>query len=231
MGFDCSIPYGDNARYDFVVDVGGELLRIQCKSSSNPKKDDGTLDLNAFAFSCVSQTTNTKGTFRRKYTEDELDYFATVYNDVVYLVPVSECSDSKTLRLAPPKNECKTYNKAELYTVEYMLGHKINKTFLEEADAKANKEYKQKIYLCPTCGEQVSSPGVHCVKCAQEASRKVDRPSREELKKLIRSTPYVQIGRQFGVSDNAVRKWVKSYNLPHKVSDIKAYSDKDWELL
>ena len=57
--------------------------------------------------------------------------------------------------------------------------------------------------------------------------KQVDRPSREELKKLIRSTPYVQIGR---LSDNAVRKWVKSYNLPHKVSDIKAYSDKDWEL-
>lgn len=36
MGFDCSIPYGDCARYDMIVDTGDELLKVQCKSSSNP---------------------------------------------------------------------------------------------------------------------------------------------------------------------------------------------------
>ena len=50
----------------------------------------------------------------------------------------------------------------------------------------------------------------------------------EELKSLIRSTPFVQIGKIFGVSDNAVRKWCDSYQLPKKVSEIKQYSDEDW---
>lgn len=59
MGFDCSIPYGDNSRYDIIVDVGDELLRVQCKSSSNPIKN-GIRDLDAFHFSTVTQTTNTK---------------------------------------------------------------------------------------------------------------------------------------------------------------------------
>lgn len=98
MGFDCSIPYGDNCRYDIIVDVGDELLRVQCKSSTNPIKN-GIRDLDAFCFSTVTQTTNTKETIRRRYDESQIDYFATAYNGKVYLVPVSECSTGKTLRL------------------------------------------------------------------------------------------------------------------------------------
>ena len=33
----------------------------------------------------------------------------------------------------------------------------------------------------------------------------------------------------FGVTDNAIRKWCKLYNLPFKVKDIKTYSDEEWE--
>jgi len=53
--------------------------------------------------------------------------------------------------------------------------------------------------------------------------------NREELKKLIRTTPFLQIGQKFGVSDNAVRKWCDRFGLPRKVSDIKKISDEDWE--
>jgi len=33
----------------------------------------------------------------------------------------------------------------------------------------------------------------------------------------------------FKVSDNAVRKWCKKYNLPSKRKDIQKYSDIEWE--
>ena len=52
---------------------------------------------------------------------------------------------------------------------------------------------------------------------------------RDELKKLIRSKSFCAIGKQFNVSDNAIRKWCKNYNLPTKKSEIKQYSDKEWE--
>ena len=52
---------------------------------------------------------------------------------------------------------------------------------------------------------------------------------REELKHLIRSKPFTQIGKDFGVSDNAVRKWCDKYNLPRRVIDIKKYTDEEWE--
>lgn len=53
--------------------------------------------------------------------------------------------------------------------------------------------------------------------------------TREELKNLIRTTPFTRIGEQYNVSDNAVRKWCDKYNLPRKVSEIKQYSDEEWE--
>lgn len=66
--------------------------------------------------------------------------------------------------------------------------------------------------------------------CAQISSRIVkDRPNREELKKLIRHTPFLQIGKLYNVSDNAIRKWCKAVHLPSKVSEIKQYSDEEWE--
>lgn len=43
--------------------------------------------------------------------------------------------------------------------------------------------------------------------------RKVKRPSKEELKDLLSDTSYCAIGRMYGVTDNAVRKWAKCYNL------------------
>lgn len=32
-GYTISIPYGDCARYDFIVDINNKLYRIQCKTS------------------------------------------------------------------------------------------------------------------------------------------------------------------------------------------------------
>ena len=55
--------------------------------------------------------------------------------------------------------------------------------------------------------------------------------SREELKLLIRTTPFLQIGEQFGVSDNSIRKWCDKFNLPRKKSEINSYSDEEWELI
>jgi hypothetical protein len=41
--------------------------------------------------------------------------------------------------------------------------------------------------------------------------RRVERPSYEELLREIEETSYLAVGRKYGVSDNAVRKWVRFY--------------------
>ena len=47
-------------------------------------------------------------------------------------------------------------------------------------------------------------------------SRKVVRPSKEELEKFIETTPLETLGKNFGVSGNAVKKWCKSYGIKTK---------------
>jgi transposase-like protein len=39
--------------------------------------------------------------------------------------------------------------------------------------------------------------------------RKVERPPLEEIIKLVEEKGYSETGRMYGVSDNAVRKWIK----------------------
>ena len=84
---------------------------------------------------------------------------------------------------------------------------------------------------CIDCGAIITSGCKRCVTCAQKASRQVNRPDRETLKKLIRENPFVKIGEQFKVSDNTIRKWCEAYNLPKKKTDIKKYTNEEWELI
>lgn len=54
-------------------------------------------------------------------------------------------------------------------------------------------------------------------------------PKRDVLKTKIRTMSFVQIGKEYGVTDNSVRKWCDAYGLPRNVSIIKTYSDEEWE--
>ena len=49
--------------------------------------------------------------------------------------------------------------------------------------------------------------------------RKVPRPSYEQLVEDLRSTSFVAVGRNYGVSDNAVRKWLRWYEQSRKRED------------
>lgn len=57
------------------------------------------------------------------------------------------------------------------------------------------------------------------------------KPDRETLKVLVRQKSFCQIGKDFGVSDNAIRKWCVSYNLPSLVSVIKSIPQEEWDLI
>lgn len=58
--------------------------------------------------------------------------------------------------------------------------------------------------------------------------RVVKRPERDELKILIRTLPFTTLGKQYGVTDNAIRKWCIAYNLPKTKKEINKYSDEEW---
>lgn len=88
---------------------------------------------------------------------------------------------------------------------------------ISEEEFLAQKKAKQKEY---TTQEKIEQ---------SYKMRTVERPSREELKYLIRNLPFTKIGKMYGVSDNSVRKWCDFENLPRKKRDINSYSDEEWE--
>ena len=71
----------------------------------------------------------------------------------------------------------------------------------------------QKKYQCKVCKKfNVSEKRADkCVECGRIASRKVSRPSYDQLLKDTRIMSMVKVGQKYGVSDNAVRKWIKGY--------------------
>lgn len=88
-------------------------------------------------------------------------------------------------------------------------------------------------HICSNCGKEITSKSKTglCSTCWSLTTRKSDRPSREELKDKIRTQSFLSIGKEYGVSDNAIRKWCVEYQLPKTKKDIKNYSDEEWFLI
>ena len=74
--------------------------------------------------------------------------------------------------------------------------------------------------LCPNCHSQTNTYAGKNKKKKIKInktnirlkSRKVQRPDYEQLKNEIEENGYVATGKKYGVSDNAVRKWIINYN-------------------
>ena len=80
---------------------------------------------------------------------------------------------------------------------------------------------------CPACGETFAPTNMrhrycsnNCIGAAngdrlrgvpQPGIRKVERPSYAQLKEDVRTMSMLAVGRKYGVTDNAVRKWIRWY--------------------
>ena len=100
LGYDVSLPFGEDCRYDMILDDRKELTRIQVKT--------GRLADGVIVFRTCSQ--NSQGKQRAKgksYTAEEIDAFV-VYCpelDKCFLVPVSiQLASQATLRVTEARN-------------------------------------------------------------------------------------------------------------------------------
>jgi len=78
-----------------------------------------------------------------------------------------------------------------------------------QTDTFCGRHRKQR-YYCTVCGkERKSKHSKICNKCSGISNRKVaDRPNIEKLQEDINDLGYCGTGRKYGVSDNAIRKWL-----------------------
>lgn len=77
--------------------------------------------------------------------------------------------------------------------------------------ASRNITYRR---LCE-CGSKKYKDADICTKCAAK-KRITEKPPIEDLIQDIKKIGYTKTGEKYGVSDNAIRKWVKGYGLDPK---------------
>ena len=127
------------------------------------------------------------------------------------------------------------------YNIDQSLISRINtgRDWYDDNCTYPLRPFLKKEYFCINCGKAISKKATRCIKCDNEYRRQqaeiyrntIKGISRGKLKQLIRTTPFTTIAKQYGVSDNAIRKWCDTYNLPRTKKEINSYSDEEWELI
>jgi group I intron endonuclease len=127
------------------------------------------------------------------------------------------------------------YWKCTKYTSEFKSEYAQKKRKNQKYKGKKHTNIKKAV--CPICGAAIFEKSNLCQLChnkqngekALKDKEQRHNVTRDILKQEIRTISFAELGKKYGVSDNAIKKWCKTYNLPYKKSDINNYSDKEWE--
>lgn len=108
-------PFGDNERYDLVVESRGTFFRIQVKT--------GRLDTGRVQFETRSTGTLTRKVAKESYT-GEIDFFAVYSPDLeeTYVIPEEDTPETTMgLRVSPAKKKSPNINWAKDYLIDEWL--------------------------------------------------------------------------------------------------------------
>lgn len=114
-GFTVSVPWGNKARYDLILEIEGELIKIQCKT--------GKLVNDSIRVKLTSSYLTSSGSVMHGYTKQDVDYFA-IYcpqNNKKYLLPISEVVGQKSINLRISQTN-RNYMSGTKYADDYIFG-------------------------------------------------------------------------------------------------------------
>ena len=103
-----SKPFGDNAKYDLIVDTNTELQRVQVKSTARKETSSG--------MDCYNCLVCSGSDSKEKYSEKDIDYIAiyVIPENTWYKIPIKELK-GKTVKLYPHRtSQRNTYEKYKL---------------------------------------------------------------------------------------------------------------------
>lgn len=117
LGIPVLLPWGDNLRYDMVIEINGHLYKVQVKTANEVKHG---------SVKCYTRSSKNHTTNKRYDTyENDTDYFV-FYNqemDKLALVPISEIKKQKSfsLRVEEPLNNQGNVRYFDDYSFEKIL--------------------------------------------------------------------------------------------------------------
>ena len=120
LGNPVSIPFGDNERYDLIVESKtGELLKAQTKYSSEISENGSLI------FTVASSTNHTTNKHYTTYSNDvDIFFFYHTLTEKVYAIPINFIKNKRaiSLRISKPNNNQK---KGIHFANDYLLTEKI----------------------------------------------------------------------------------------------------------
>ena len=117
LGIPVSIPWGDNLRYDMIIEVNNHLYKVQIKTSN---------EIVNGAIKCYTRSSKNHTTNKVYDTyENDVDYFV-FYNyemDKLALIPIKDIGKQKTiaLRIDKPSNNQGNVRYFDDYSFEKIL--------------------------------------------------------------------------------------------------------------
>lgn len=95
----------------------------------------------------------------------------------------------------------------------------LNKELIKQ-NIKSNIQLK-----CLQCNKNITNRNKsgYCNKCSHILQYKVEHPSKQKLIEELKESNLYALGKKYGLSDNAIRKWMKNYNIPTKKVDLLLY--------
>lgn len=130
-----------------------------------------------------------QGNHRKFYKDGDFDYYAVYLPDKNLVVYPALKFGGHLIRTEPLEKSSASY-----YWYEDFLD------FTDEAKKRNFKDFGIDLALSKAFTDNIGN-------------KKVERPSSEELKTLLWSMPTIKIAQKFGVSDKAISKWAKYYNI------------------
>lgn len=190
--------------------------------------------LENFLFEIIEECPKSELNSREKYWIKKYDTFNSGYNQTrggtggtgsikLSATDILEIIDLLKTTSLTNKEIANEYNVSENTICGINTGYYWYNDDIEYPIRKLHKNY------CQRCGKIIKPNRKYCKDCLNVVRRIYERPTRQELKDMIRSIPFTTIANNFGVTDNAIRKWCDGYNLPRVKREIKKYSDEEWE--
>lgn len=185
-GFSISLPIHEHLHYDLIADSGVKLIRVQVKYRSYNKGSKGV------RFNCKTIHKGNEGiNIQRSYKKEDFDLYAIYSPELKNCYYVPNIGQS---HISIAEKQIQSYT--PFYWYEDFLD-----PLIEKMPEKRN-------------GQSFDNFTPICISNLKHGDLKVpNRPRFEILKNEIKELGYVGVGRKYGVSDNAVRKWAKKDNI------------------
>lgn len=206
LGILLSQPIVNDSRYDFLADIDKKIYKIQCKSSSLSD------DKNFIQFRCISRNWNNNKI--KYYYEDDVDFFYTCYNNIGYLIPIKDIGNRRDfiLRFFSESNNSNIHW-AKDYEIKKIINKISNINYENFKDETVIRRSKNKVEnYCIDCNTLISPGSNRCKKCNDKfisSLSGINNTTRGELKNMIRTLPFTEIGKIYNVTDSTVGKWCK----------------------